>query len=106
MVRCIRHDFGSDDWQAVAIILVKGYNEVRYFPNKMNKAFMIASIFGEESIKPDILLNSFFQFLPCGDRSLLENAILKTSLDLTNYDDDTLEVLSSLKSKRIVHDCQ
>ena len=65
----------------------------------MKKAFMIASIFGEESIKPDILLNSFFQFLPCDDRSLLENAILKTLLDLTNCDDDTLEFFHHLNLK-------
>jgi hypothetical protein len=44
-VPVVRHDFKEEEWEAIARILVKGYCVVKFFPVKLNKVFMFASLF-------------------------------------------------------------
>ena len=40
----VRHDFQNAEWEAVARILVKGYKEVPFFPVKLNRVFLLATL--------------------------------------------------------------
>lgn len=102
MVPCIRHDTSSDDWKAVCHILKKGYSTVKYFPIKLSKSFVKAAFFGEKSVNEDDLINSFFNYLPVGDADTLRKSLEKEVIDLMGEDEDLMDVLSSLASKRIV----
>ena len=44
-VPVVRHDFKEEEWEAIARILVKGHSEVKFFPVKLNKVFMFATLF-------------------------------------------------------------
>ena len=101
VIPCIRHDFVYDDWKSVTNILVKGYDEVRYFPIKIAKAFMVSCFFGEGALNDDVPLDSFFNFLPTDDTKVLKEAVDKESLDLSDEDSEVMEIISSLSSKRL-----
>lgn len=103
MVPCIRHDFSSEEWKAVARILVKGFKDVGYFPLKLSKAFMIATLFGEQLITPEILFQSFFLYLPVGEQSLLKTCLEKEEIDINGEDEELIDLLQGLSSKRIVN---
>ena len=100
MLPVIRHDFSNDDWQAVARIIVKGYADEKYFPINISKAFMAISIFGEKAVTSAQLLESYLNYLPVEDSDILKRAMSKDNLNMLNEDEDVLEILSSLSSKR------
>ena len=58
-VPIVRHDFKEEEWEAIARILVKGYCVVKFFPIKLNKVFMFASLFEGKKIPDDLLMKSF-----------------------------------------------
>lgn len=70
-VPAIRHDFQVAEWEAIATIIVKGYQQVGFFPIKLGKAFTIACLFGEEAVKEDLLLESFLAYLSSDERELV-----------------------------------
>ena len=47
-VPVVRHDFKEDEWEAIARILVKGYQAVKFFPVMMNNVFMFSTLFEDE----------------------------------------------------------
>ena len=107
LIPLIKHDFSGENWKAVSRIIVKGYKDVNYFPIRINKAFMISCIFGEHSLTDEALFDSFMSFVPIEDKETLKEALKKDKLDINGDDEDVLDVLSSLSSKRVpctVHD--
>ena len=71
----IRHDYQYPEWEAIARILVKGFYQLNFFPAKLNQAFIIATLFGENEVSQDVLLNSFLSYLSRDERALVENAL-------------------------------
>ena len=74
MIPCIRHDFGYDEWRAVARVIVKGYRELRCYPIRLNKAFMISCVFGEHAVSDETFLQSFFNYIPLDERQIVKES--------------------------------
>ncbi len=66
----IRHDLQKKEWEAVARVLVYGYQNLSYFPLKLSLTFMITCLFGEESITTESLLASFRKYIASEDREV------------------------------------
>ena len=47
-------------WEVVARILVKGYKEVHFSPVKLNRVFLLATLFGKSDVPSELLMDSFF----------------------------------------------
>ena len=43
----MRHDLYMNEWNSIAKILVKGFMDIKYFPLRLCKAFIIHVLFGE-----------------------------------------------------------
>ncbi len=67
----IRHDLQKKEWEAVARVLVYGYQNLSYFPLKLSWTFIITCLFGEESITTESLLASFGKYIASEDREVL-----------------------------------
>ena len=81
-VPVVRHDFKEEEWEAIARILVKGHSEVKFFPVKLNKVFMFATLFESKKIPDELLMESFLAYVSKDERDLI-NAALKDD-DLTD----------------------
>ena len=101
MVPIIRHDFTADQWESVARILLKGIRMWGYYPLRISKAFVAASLFGEFICSKEMLLHSFFMYVSSDDRDLLQGRILKEKLDI-GEDEDLADILQTFSSRRNV----
>ena len=95
MIPCIRHDFGYDEWRAVARAIVKGYRELCYYPILLNKAFMISCVFGEHTVSEETLLQSFFNYIPLEERQIVKESLIKENISVDGDDSELLDVLST-----------
>jgi hypothetical protein len=59
----IRQDLQKKEWEAIAHVLVYGYKKLHYFPLKLSQLFIASCLFGEESITPEFLLESFRDYI-------------------------------------------
>ena len=82
----VRHDFKEKEWGAIARILVKGYQDVKFFPVKLNKVFLFAVLFDGRDMPEEMLLNSFLKYVSKDERDLIETA-LKDELDESQDDE-------------------
>ena len=80
-VPVVRHDFKEDEWEAVARILVKGYQEVKFFPVMINKVFMFSTLFEGEKIADELLLKSFLRYVSKDERELIKLALNGSDLN-------------------------
>ena len=93
-VPCVRHDYKRSEWEAICRVLVYGYFVIRFFPITLCRAFVYTLFFGEESLTPDCLFESFRLFISEEDRQVVDKSLGK---DFDPNDDDLLEFLSSFK---------
>lgn len=90
----IRHDLQKKEWEAIARVLVYGYRKLKYFPLKLSHLFIASCLFGEESITPEFLLESFREYIAPEDKEVLDKC-MGDAFDPN--DEDTLEFLSTFK---------
>ena len=104
MVPYLRHEFGATEWVAIARIIVKGYNDVGYYPITINNAFMVSCVFGEQAVSEEMLFRSFLNFITYEKRETVKCSLLKDILDLDEggTDEDILEILNNFNCKRLV----
>lgn len=95
----IRHDFDHNKWEAVGRILIKGYTGSQYFPFKLSKAFLAGCIFGEWSITPEMLQDSFKCYVSPSATSLIEGCLANS---IACDSDEMLDFLSAFDCKRKV----
>lgn len=98
-VPAIRHDFQVAEWEAIATIIVKGYQQVGFFPIKLGKAFTITCLFGEEAVKEDLLLESFLAYLSSDERELV-NLSLNGKLE-EEQENEWLDLLERFDCKTV-----
>ncbi|XP_051920762.1 uncharacterized protein LOC127600313 [Hippocampus zosterae] len=85
----IRHDFPAEKWKAVGRILLKGYQDCCYFPNKLAFPFLEQVLFN--CVYSDLKAH-FLQFMSSQEGKVLMEAMKDFSeVDL----DDLVEVLDS-----------
>lgn len=75
----ICHDFTREKWEAVARILIMGFNECSYFPLQLCKSFFAAALFWEKQIPSAILIQ-----------------------EIGSEDTDVMEFLSNFDCRRLV----
>ena len=68
LVPVVRHDFREEEWEAIARILVKGYQDVKFFPIKLNKVFLFVALFDNKNVPEEMLLNSFLKYVSKDER--------------------------------------
>ena len=95
----IRHDFQVSEWESIGRIIVKGYKQVKFFPVRLNRAFMTASLFGESAITNELLTDSFLAYLSKDERELIKLALNK-GLD-KEHEEEWLELLDRFGCKTI-----
>ncbi|KAJ8049598.1 putative E3 ubiquitin-protein ligase TOM1 [Holothuria leucospilota] len=78
-------EYGQEEWKAVGRILAKGYIDQKIFPLQLAPAFTIAIMFGEDSVTPSDLLDSFLLYLSDNDSKVIEKVI---SGQLSEHDQD------------------
>lgn len=89
----IRHDFNAEKWEAIALILYRGYKETNYFPIEIAKVFMEMVIFDR---RLSDLIESFLSYVSSDDKVLLEKAMS----NFDNVDQEALlDILSDLGCK-------
>ena len=98
-VPVVRHDFKEKEWEAIARILVKGYQDVKFFPVKLNKVFLFAVLFDSRDMPEEMLLNSFLKYVSKDERDLIETA-LKDELD-ESQDDEWMGFLERFECRTV-----
>ena len=101
MIPCIRHDFGYDEWWAVARVIVNSYRELRYCPILLSKAFMISCVFGEHTVSDKILLQSFFSYIPLDERQIVRESLIKENISVDGDDSKLLDALKNYATRRV-----
>ena len=96
-VPSIRHDYQKNHCLSIVRIVVFGYQQAKYFPIFLLKAFVISSIFGEQAVTKECLFDSFMAYISKDEQDLLRKC-LDGQMDLS--DEDVLEMLSSYKCHR------
>ena len=72
----IHHDMQKREWEAIARILVYGFQKYGYFPLQLSTLFLLSCLFGEESITPEFLLASFKDYMPAEDQEVLDECLI------------------------------
>lgn len=83
----LRNDYQSDQWTAVARIVVKGYEDLGYFPVMLSQAFVISVMFGEGAVSNDILLQSFKRYLAPIDEEVICTALTNDKEQFSDNED-------------------
>ncbi|XP_077432548.1 RWD domain-containing protein 1 isoform X1 [Vanacampus margaritifer] len=74
-VPILSHKRMEAEWKAIGRILLKGFQDHGYFPCMLAKAFTAALLFGEKSVTPDLLFESFLSYISKEERDLVNKAI-------------------------------
>ena len=74
-VPCIRHDYQRLEWEAIARILIFGYNHYQYFPIRLSKTFFAHCLLGESVVSADMLLDSFKRYVSESERALIDQCL-------------------------------
>ncbi|KAI2644313.1 Ribonuclease 3 [Labeo rohita] len=68
----LRHEFQSDEWQAIARVLVKGWEAVKYFPVRLSLPFLEEALYGTTYSS---VLGSFKHYIAKHERDVIEEAM-------------------------------
>nr|XP_023670815.1 uncharacterized protein LOC111845548 [Paramormyrops kingsleyae] len=90
----IRHDFPAETWKAISRILLMGYQNCQYLPNKLALPFLEQVLFN--SVYSNIK-EHFLQFVSSQEREVLKQVMSDFS---TVDSDDLVEVLDSYGCRR------
>ena len=90
-VPCLRHDFGLEEWKAVARVLKYGWNNTGYWPVQLAKVFLQTCMFPEMNNNIE-LLTDFYSFVSLPDKDMFEQGIEDFSSVDTDDIIDTLDV--------------
>ena len=93
----LSNSLGDAEWESVGRILLKGYEDHKYFPVTIAPAFSVALCHGEMAVSTDILKNSFMFYLSVTDREIIESSLHRESED----NDDLLEFLDRFECHSI-----
>ena len=78
---------------------MKGYQDVKFSPVKLNKIFLFAALFDSRDMPEEMLLNSFLKYVSKDERDLIETA-LKDELD-ESQDDEWMGFLERFECRTV-----
>lgn len=89
-----RHDMSKEQWKAVARIIMYGVKRLNYVPLFISKCFILYTMFGEENLQKETLIQGFLEFVSVEEKDVL----LKARNRFENVDmDELLDVLTEYK---------
>ena len=91
-VPSVRRDYQKGEWEAIGRLIVYGYSFAKYFPIALSPAFVASVFFGEESLTPEFLIESFKSYVSQDESKVLEKAL---GNDFDPKDEDLLDLLSN-----------
>ena len=97
-VPSLNPEYGLEEWLSIGRILSKGYSDHNIFPVQLAPAFLIAVMFGEETVSTEDLLETFLLFL-----SPLERATVKQALQGDVLSDDEQDIFEDILDREGCH---
>ena len=70
----IRHDYQRNEWEAIARILLKGYQEYQYFPLRLSKTFVVSAY----SVNPPLVMRCLWN-LSCNTSQRMNGESFKNA---------------------------
>ena len=103
MVLHLHHEFGATEWTAIALIILKGYNYVAYYPITINKVSIVSCVSGEQAVSEEIIFHSFLNFTAYEEQETVRCSMSKDILDLDEggTHEDILEILSNFNCNQV-----
>ncbi|XP_073798489.1 uncharacterized protein [Danio rerio] len=95
----LRPDFSEPEWEAVGRIWVKGFLDLGVLPVRLASAFILACMYGIDSVDDELLLSSFHNYLSLTERTAIAKAYEGT-LDESD-EEDLLDLFTRMGSHRI-----
>ena len=74
-VPSVRHGYQKGEWEAIDRIIVYGYSFAKYFSIALSPAFVASVFFGEETLTPEFLIESFKSYMSQDESKVLEKAL-------------------------------
>lgn len=90
----IRHDFGPEEWRAIARIWLKGYETERYVPVRLAPSFLKSCF--SQSLDKEEVLNDFLEYTSEIDKDLFKKAL--STFDEVD-EEELLEAIATYDSK-------
>lgn len=90
----------QEEWKSVGRILAKGLKDHGYFPSRLAQAFTAAITFGENSVSPDVLFDSFMLYVSQAERDLLSTALQEALVG--DDEDDLLDLLERMGVRAVL----
>lgn len=100
-ILCLRNEFQFPEWQSVGRILVKGYQQAKFYPHSLCKAVMAATLFGENAVSSSMLLTSFKAFVSPDERQLIAAALSEALPNDGEQYEEWVDFLDRYSCKRI-----
>ncbi|KAJ8307409.1 hypothetical protein KUTeg_015493 [Tegillarca granosa] len=96
-VPAINAKWQEEEWMSVGRIIFKGF--VDHAKLKLNFAFVVALVHGEEYVNSEIMLESFMSYICHSDREIVKEAI--TGNIETSFNEDIVDFLDRYGCKKI-----
>eukprot|EP00794_Sanderia_malayensis_P001692 gene1692-biopygen1550 len=95
-VPALRHDFQSNEWNAIARLMAKGLRDLQYFPTMIYEAFLVSVLFGEEAVSEEIPLNSFYKYLAKDEEDIVKE-FLKEEIVFQDMENELIDFLNRFR---------
>ena len=91
-VPTIRHGYHAEEWDAIALFLMKGYIQCEYFPVSLSRVFIKVVLHGEASVSEEELMTELLRFLSIDEADTIRECL---SGNVACNSDEILDILSS-----------
>ena len=96
----VRHDFYTSEWEAMGMILMRGYLDVRYFPIFISYCFIHYCLYGEA--EENELIDRFLKYLTADERQIID-VVLKSDSNEVFSSEEFLDILEQFKCCSLVN---
>ena len=91
-VPTIRHSYHAQEWDAIALFLLKGYIQCEYFPVSLSRVFIKVVLHGEASVSEEELMSELLRFHSIDEADTIRECL---SGNVACNSDEILDILSS-----------
>ena len=97
-VPTIRHGYHAEEWDAIALFLMKGYIQCEYFPVSLSRVFIKVVLHGEASVSEEKLMTELLRFLSIDEADTIRECL---SGNMACNSDEILDILSSYGVRQV-----
>lgn len=88
----IRHGYHAEEWDAIALFLLRGFIECNYFPVSLSRVFIKVVLHGEVSVTEDELMTELLRFLSIDEADTIRECL---SGNVACDSEEIMDILSS-----------